>query len=108
MKHRNWIALAAAMGIALAGCSSMKSADNSSSNGESTNSTMRRADSGSTNDAGATSQPNTNGSNTSSNSGRTVDCTDDANAQNPACENPSTQSTRPEPDATTPNTPPQQ
>jgi hypothetical protein len=48
MKYQNWLAVAAAVGIALTGCSSMQSASRDSDQSSSSSSgTMRRAESGS-------------------------------------------------------------
>ena len=84
MKQRNWIALAAALGIALTGCSSMHSGDNDRS---SSSGTMRRADSGSTTSSGSTSSPSSTtspGTRSTPDSRSTADCTPDAAGKTPA------------------------
>src|SRR5689334_25420391 len=105
MTQRTWIALAAALGIALAGCSSMRSGNNDQ--GSSTG-TMRRADSGSTSGSSSTSSPSSTtspGTRSTPDSGSSADCSPDAAGKTPAgCAGGSTQPDSTSPDTTTPNT----
>ena len=88
MNKRILIALAAATGLALTGCSHMKSADND----QSTNGTMRRADAGQTSSPSTSESPTTTETpaatpapDNSASSTTATDCADPANKQKDDC-----------------------